>query len=401
MTVLYLGRTNSPRSGYRAFGIKCSSDREAHIYIVGRTGSGKSTLLSLMALQDIVSGRGIAVFDPHGDLVEDLRTKTGDTRCIYLDSPSATWNFNPLERSADTDPALLVAGLIDVFKKLWLDSWGPRLEHLLRNVLATLVQFPQATIGSIPRLLTDKDFRLQVIPHIADPVVKDFWREEFGRYSPGFRSVVVAPLQNKIGAMLTDRRLRTILDCKQSSFNLSEIMDSGGVLLVNLSKGHLGEGPSHLLGSLLVSHIALAGLARAKQSAQDRAPFFVYLDEFQTFATPMLATMLSELRKYKVGLILAHQYLSQLHPLVRDAILGNVGSIILFRVGPEDAPLFAREFEPDLSAEDLLRLPNYHMYLKLMVDGTVTKPFSAITFASFEDLPFTKSDVRRIVSVRV
>lgn len=387
MSVLYLGRTNSPRSGYKAFGIKCSSDREAHIYIVGRTGSGKSTLLSLMALQDIFSGRGIAVFDPHGDLVEDLRTKAGDERCVYLDSPSATWRFNPLECSADTDPSLLVAGLIDVFKKLWLDSWGPRLEHLLRNVLATLVRFPQATIGAIPRLLTDKDFRRQIVPHLSDEVVKSFWKEEFERYSPGFRSVVVAPLQNKIGAMLTDRRLRTILDCQESSFKLSEIMDSGGVLLVNLSKGHLGEGPSHLLGSLLVSHIALAGLARAKQSAKERTPFAVYLDEFGTFATPMLATMLSELRKYKVGLILAHQYLKQLDPAVRDAVLGNVGSIILFRVGPDDAPLLARELEPHLSPEDLLRLPNYHMYLKMMVDGTITKPFSATTFASFEDLP--------------
>lgn len=387
MSVLYLGRTNAPRSGYRPFGLKCSSDRESHIYTVGRTGSGKSTLLSVMALQDIFSGRGIAVFDPHGDLVEDLRAKVGDERCVYLDSPSATWRFNPLERSSHTDPALLVAGLIDVFKKLWLDSWGPRLEHLLRNVLSTLVQFPQATMGSIPRLLNDKDFRLQVIPHIADAVVKDFWREEFGRYSPGFRSVVVAPLQNKIGAILTDRRLRTILDCKESSFSLSEVMDSNGVLLVNLSKGHLGEGPSHLLGSLLVSHIALNGLARAKQPASERTPFFAYLDEFQSQSTPMLATMLSELRKYRVGLILAHQYLKQLDPTVRDAVLGNVGSIILFRVGPEDAPLLAREFEPHLRAEDLLRLPNYHMYLKLMVDGAVTKPFSATTFASFDDLP--------------
>ena len=386
MSVLYLGRTNAPRSGYRAFGIK-QPDRFAHCYIVGRTGTGKSTLLSLMALQDIVSGRGIAVFDPHGDLVEDLRAKAGDKRCVYLDSPSAIWRFNPLERSSDTDPALLVAGLIDVFKKLWLDSWGPRLEHLLRNVLSTLVLFPQATMGSIPRLLNDKDFRLQVIPHIADPVVKDFWREEFGRYSPGFRSVVVAPLQNKVGAILTDRRLRTILDCKESSFNLSELMDSNGVLLVNLSKGHLGEGPSHLLGSLLVSHIALAGLARAKQHEHDRTPFFVYLDEFQAVATPMLAMATSELRKYRTGFVFSHQYLTQLDRAVRDAVLGNVGSIILFRVGPEDAPLLAREFEPHLRAEDLLRLPNYHMYLKLMVDGAVTKPFSATTFASFEDLP--------------
>ena len=385
MSVLYLGRTNAPRSRYRAFGIK-HEDRHAHFYIIGRTGTGKSTLLFLMAGQDILSGNGIAVFDPHGDLVEDLRAKAGDERCVYLDSPSAAWRFNPLERSVDTDPAHLVASLIDVFKKLWLDSWGPRLEHLLRNVLATLVQFPQATIGSIPRLLTDKDFRRQVIPHITDKVVKSFWLDEFARYSPGFRSVVVAPLQNKIGAILTDTRLRTILDCRESSFNLSELMNSEGVLLVNLSKGELGEGPSHLLGSLLVSHIALAGLARAKQLPHERTSFFVYLDEFQTFATPMLATMLSELRKYRVGLILAHQYLSQLDLAVRDAVLGNVGSIILFRVGPEDAPLFAREFDPLLRIEDLLSLPNHHMYLKMMVDGSVTKPFSATTFASFEDL---------------
>ena len=386
MDVLYLGRTNSPRSRYLAFGIR-AADRHAHLYIVGRTGTGKSTLLSLMAWQDITRGTGIAVFDPHGDLVEGLRDNADPKRFVYLDSASAAWRFNPLERSAETEPALLVAGLIDVFKKLWLDSWGPRLEHLLRNVLATLVYFPQATLGAIPRLLADKNFRGRLLPHIADPVVKAFWTEEFGRYSPGFRSVVVAPLQNKIGAVLTDRRLRAILDCRESSFDLSGVMDTRGVLLVNLSKGHLGEGPSHLLGSLLVSHIALRGLERAARPVEERRAFFVYLDEFQTFATPMVATMLSELRKYRVGLVLAHQYLSQLDVVVRDAVLGNVGSMIIFRVGPEDAPLLARELEPVFTAKDLLRLPNYHMYLKLMIDGSIAKPFSATTFASIEEVP--------------
>lgn len=383
--MLYLGRTNSPRSRFRPFGIY-ASDRLTHIYVVGRTGTGKSTLLTLMARQDLQEGTGIAVIDPHGDLVESLCRKNGGNDAIYLDSPAASWQFNLLERREGTDAALLVAGLIDVFAKIWDDSWGPRLEHLLRHVLLTLVEFPRATIGSIPRLLAERHFRNRVIPHIKDAVVRRFWEEEFARYSPGFRGVVVAPLQNKIGALLADPRLRAILDTRSSSFDLAEVMNRGRALLVNLSKGHLGEGPSHLLGSLLVSHMALIGLERAALPTAERRPFFVFLDEFQTFATPMLATMLSELRKYRVGLVLAHQYLSQLEPIVRDAVLGNVGSLIIFRVGPQDAPFLARELTPRFEATDLLRLPNYHMYLKLMVDGRITRPFSATTIPSYADL---------------
>ena len=217
--------------------------------------------------------------------------------------------------------------------------------------------------------------------------MRSFWFDEYNRYSPRFRSVVVAPLQNKIGALLTDKRLRSILTVKKSSFDLREIMDEGKVLLVNLSKGRMGEGPSSLLGSLLVSHLALAGLARADEPEQQRRPFFIYLDEFHTFSTTMLATMLSELRKYKVGMVLANQYLSQLEPEIRDAVLGNVGTVICFRVGAQDAAFLAREMSPVFSADDLLSLPNYHIYVKLMVNGQVSKPFSATTFASVHQIP--------------
>jgi DNA helicase HerA-like ATPase len=386
----YLGLSTF-RARHRPFGIK-PGDRHSHLYLIGRTGTGKSTLLRLLALQDSVNVQGLAVFDPHGDLAEVLVAQSSRHDVIYLDGAQADWHFNPLECADPSRRALLAAGLVDVFQKIWADGWGPRLEHLLRNVLFALLETPGVTLGHVPRLLTDRDFRRPLTSRLSDPIVHRFWKDEFERYSPGFRAVVIAPLQNKIGALLTDPRLRAILTAERSSFDLRTIMDEGKVLLVNLSKGQMGEGPSSLLGSLLVSHIALYGLARAAVPFEERRPFFVYLDEFHTFSTAMLATMLSELRKYRVGLVLANQYLSQLTPEVRDAVLGNVGTLISFRLGAHDAVFMEREFAPVFTATDLLNLPNHHIYLKLMIDGQVSKPFSAKTFASIREVPGFKSE---------
>lgn len=376
------------RARLRPFGLKLL-DRTSHLYTIGRTGTGKSTLLRLLATQDIARRHGLALFDPHGDLAAALHGgQAGSGRTpLYLNGAAGGWHFNPLARPDHTPPALLAACLVDVFQKIWTEEWGPRLEHLLRNVLFALIETPHATLGHVPRLLTNRDYRKAIVSRLRDPVVRTFWTDEFERYSPGFRSVVIAPLQNKVGALLTDPRLRAILTAEQSSFDLRAIMDEGKVLLVNLSKGQMGEGPSSLLGSLLVSHIALLGLARSAVPPEERRPFFVYLDEFHTFSTAMLATMLSELRKYNVGLVLANQYLSQLTPEIRDAVLGNVGTLVCFRVGAQDAPFFERELSPVFTATDLVSLPNHHVYLRLMIDGQVSKPFSARTFASIEEIP--------------
>jgi len=284
-----------------------------------------------------------------------------------------------LANVAPAQRALAAAGLVEVFKKIWSDDWGPRLEHLLRNVVFTLLERPHSSLADIPPLVADRTFRSEVVAEIEDPVVKAFWTNEFDKYSPGFRSVVVAPLQNKIGALLTDPTLRRILTESGEWIDLRRIMDEGKVLLVNLDKGRIGEGPAATLGSLLVSHLALSAVARSDTPESGRRDFAIVLDEFQTFTTLSVATMLDELRKYRVGMVLANQHLSQLDPAIRDAVFGNAGTIISFRVGAADGAFLAREFAPTFSAEDFISLPRYHVYIRLLIDGEPSVPFSATT----------------------
>lgn len=361
-------------------------DRLHHLYIIGRTGVGKSTLLRHLISQDIAAGEGCALLDPHGDLVEAVaRTLPEDRRgeLVYLDVPDRSCHiaFNPFAGVPTERQALVAASLVEAFQKIWSDDWGPRLEHVLRNVCFTLLAVPGSTLALAPVLLSDRKARHRMLGHVENEEVVSFWRDEYDRYSPNFRAVVAAPLQNKLGALLTDPRLKEILTGEKSSFDLREIMDHGKILLVNLSKGRIGEGPATLLGSLLVSAISQAALERAELPEEDRRPFWLYLDEFQTFSTLSLATMLSELRKYKVGLTLAHQYLSQLDPQVRDAALSNAGTLVSFRLGAHDARYLAPEFAPVFEPVDLLSLPNHHIYLRLMIGGEVSKPFSARTLA--------------------
>jgi Type IV secretion-system coupling protein DNA-binding domain len=367
--ITYFARTNHRNQG-RLFGIR-RADRRSHMYAIGKTGTGKSTLLKTLILQDIEHGEGLALFDPHGDLVEEVVAQIPDRRredLIYLDVPGRTpLHFNPFAGVPEDSRALAAAGMVEVFKKLWPDDWGPRLEHLLRNVVFTLLETPGSTFGDIPRLLSDRDYRRSVTRQLANEVVREFWEKEFAGYSGPFRAVVTAPLLNKVGAFLSDPLLYSILTGEQSSFDLRKLMDGGKILLVNLAKGRIGEGPANLLGSLLVSHIALAGLGRADTLQQDRRDFYLYLDEFQTFATLSLATMLSELRKYR------------LEPEIRDAVFGNVGTFISFRVGALDAATIARDLSPTFDSDDLLSLPNFHIYLRLMVGGQLSRAFSAET----------------------
>lgn len=367
----------------RALGIR-QADRLAHTYIIGKTGSGKSTLIETLARQDIAAGRGVALLDPHGDLVERVVASIPEARrrdIIYFNVPNTSkpLAFNPLERTFPFNASLAASGLLEVFKKIWSDSWGPRLEHVLRNALLALMDHPGATLPDILRLIDDKAFRRRIAEQTTNEHVRTFWLREYEGYSWKFRAVIVAPIQNKVGAFLSDPILSRIVTQTKSAFDLRQVMDAGKILLVNLAKGKIGEDSAALLGAMIVTKVGLAGLSRADKPESDRQNFFMYLDEFHTFTTLGIATMLSELRKYRVGLILAHQYVSQLDPQVRDAVLGNTGTIITFRLGAEDAHLLEKEFSPEVSALDLTTLPNYHIYLKVMVDGEVTRPFSAKT----------------------
>ena len=354
------------------------------MYILGKTGTGKSTLLETLVRQDIRIGNGLMLLDPHGDMVECVATTLPETRksdLIYFNvtDTSRPLGFNPMELSPLSNRSLTALNLLEVFKKLWADFWGPRLEHVLRNAFLALMDQPETTLADVLRIVNDKEFRQKVVAETTNDQVRAFWWGEYEHYSPAFRAVVVAPIQNKVGAFLTDPILSRILTQKKSSFDLREVMDRGKILLVNLAKGKIGEDSAALLGALLITKAGIAGLSRADVPEDDRRDFFIFADEFHTFTTLSTASMLSELRKYRVGMVLAHQYISQLDPQVRDAVLGNTGTMITFRLGAADAHTIGKEFAPEVEPLDLMSLPNYEIYLKLMVNGAPTRPFSAET----------------------
>lgn len=369
------------RNDRRVFGIK-NEDRFSHVYIIGKTGTGKSTLIETMEQQDLLAGRGFALIDPHGDLVKRVWESLSDAqreRVIYFNVPDPTqpYGYNPLRQVRPDRIPLAASGLMEALKKVWSEAWGVRMEHILRNALMALLERPDSTLPDILRLFSDQRFRKDVAAGLKNEPVKRFWEKEFERYSFGYRSDGVAPIQNKIGAFLADPVLQRLLTAPKIDLHLRKAMDDGQVLLVNLAKGYIGEDSSTLLGALLVTTLGLAAFTRADQPEASRRDFFVYIDEFQSFTTLALVNMLSELRKYRVGFTIAHQYLHQLEPDIRHAVLGNAGTLISFRVGAEDAPYLAREFEGTFDTLDLIRLENHHIFLKLMIDGMPSKPFSA------------------------
>lgn len=365
-------------------------DRRAHVYVVGKTGTGKSTLLATMLRADLRRGEGLALLDPHGDLVASVAAAVPASRqsdVIYFDvaNDARPLTFNPVEAVAPARRSMAASGMLEAFKKLWPDSWGPRLEHILRHALLAVFELQEATLADVLRLLADDRFRKSATQGIQNPQVRDFWSREYEEYSKRFRTEAIAPIQNKVGAFLADPRLNRILTSPRSSFDLREVMDEGRILLVNLSKGKIGEDAASLLGALLVAQIGVMGLGRSDQREEERRDFYLYLDEFQNFATLSMAGMFAELRKYRVNLILAHQYLGQLEPEVRDAILGNVGTTICFRIGVQDAEKLGREFAPELRVLDLTRQPNHQFVVKLMVDGVTSGPFTGETLQPGED----------------
>lgn len=386
--IAYFARTNV-RQPYRPVGIR-EADRLSHIYVIGKTGTGKSTLLETLIQQDLKCGRGFALIDPHGDLADRVAAAAVSlSRKDFLSIDVADgqrYGYNPLRHVRQDRRPLAASGMLEVMKKMWPDAWGARMEHILRYALLALLDCPAATFPDILRLLTDRAFRQEAIGHSSNEQVGAFWAEEYRGYSPRYRQDSIAPIQNRVGAFLADPRLKRFLTEPEEELRFRDIMDGGKALAINLAKGRLGEDSSNLLGGLLVTTLGLAAFSRADTPEEARRPFVIYVDEFQNFTTLAVANMLAELRKYRVSAVLAHQYLDQIEPDVRHAVLGNAGTVVSFRLGGRDAPHLAREFAPVFDAEDLVALPNHEIYLRLMIDGAPSRPFSATTIRPEEVL---------------
>ncbi len=377
-----IGLTNW-RNNQQPFGIY-DKDRSGHIYAIGKTGVGKSTLLLNMAIADIQQGKGVGIIDPHGDLAETILNYIPHERIadvVYFNATDSDFPiaFNPLHGVHPDHRDLVALGLLSTFKKLWPDFWGPRLDYILKHCLLTLLEFPDATFLDIQPLLTDPSFRNHVLHYVTNPHIIAFWRNEFEKLSPGLRSEAISPILNKMGAFLTSGTLRNIVGQKTRGFRVQQMLDEGKILIVNLAKGKIGEDTSALLGGIILTSIQLAALHRTTKEEHTRRPFYLFVDEAHSFMTLSFADMLSESRKYGLSIFLTHQYIEQLHEDIRAAVFGNVGTMIAFRVGAEDAKYLAKEFYPVFNEEDLITLPKYSIYLKLQIDGATSKPFSALT----------------------
>ncbi|MEK7634536.1 MAG: type IV secretion system DNA-binding domain-containing protein [Patescibacteria group bacterium] len=384
--ITLFGKTNF-RNKERAFGIK-RADRRQHTYIVGKTGTGKSALITNMAIQDIINGHGVCIVDPHGELIETIIKKIPAERLkdvIYFNPIDTEYpiGFNVLEVSDPKYKHLVSSDLMAIFTKIWENVWSARMEYILSNCVLALLDTPGTTLLGIPRILVDKDYRQQIISNIKDPVVKAFWINEYETWRDQFRNEAIVPIQNKVGQFLSTSLIRNIVGQQKSTINIQEIMNSGKIFMVNISKGRIGEDNSALLGAMIITKIQLAAMERVRITEEGRKDFYLYVDEFQNFATESFAAILSEARKYRLNLTIAHQYIGQLvtsaSTKIRDAIFGNVGTMIIFRVGATDAEFLEKELTPEFTIEDMVNLPNYNIYLKLMVDGVTSRPFSALT----------------------
>lgn len=377
-----IGTTNW-RNQNQSFGIK-DADRLGHIYCIGKTGVGKSTLIFNMAIADIEQGKGIGIIDPHGDLAEqiiDYIPKERIEDVIYFNASDSEYPiaFNPFTEVQEQDRYLVAATIVTTLKKLWADSWGPRLEHILRNTLISLTYYSESTLLDIVPMLTNYEFRKKVLYAVPVLSILDFWHKEFEPLSPQLKNEFISPIVNKVGLFTAHPILKNILGQQRSTIDIAWIMNEKKILIVNLSKGVLGEAATALLGSLLVTQFQTASLGRAKRPVNSRTPFYLYIDEVHSFITKSFADILSESRKYGLSIFLTHQYIDQLPEEIHRSILGNVGTLISFRIGNTDATALAPEFSPTFSESDLVSLPRYHIYIKLLIDGTTSKPFSAIT----------------------
>jgi hypothetical protein len=383
--ITFFAKTDARGKGV-TFGIK-AKDRQRHMYVVGKTGMGKSTLLENMAAQDIQNGEGMAFIDPHGSAAETLLEYVPEHRVkdvVYfapfdLDNPIS---FNVMEDVGPDKRHLVVSGLMSTFKKIWVDAWSARMEYILTNALLVLIEYPDTTLLSVNRLFIDKKYREKVVDYCQDPAVKSFWTEEFAGYTDRFAAEALPAIQNKIGQFTGNPLIRNIIGQPHSSFDIRTLMDEKKILIMNLSKGLIGETNANLLGSMLTTRIYLAAMSRADlpvEQMKQMPNFYFYVDEFQSFANATFANILSEARKYHLNLIIAHQYIAQMEEEVRDAVFGNVGTTVSFRVGPFDGEVLETVFAPRFEATDLVNLGFAQIYLTLMIDGIGSQPFSAET----------------------
>ncbi len=383
--ITYFGKTNF-RNRETPFGIK-TDDRRRHMYLIGKTGMGKTTMMENMVIQDIRNGHGLCFIDPHGDSVEKILNYIPNNRIndvIYfnpsdLEFPTA---FNILEAVDSKYKHLVASGLMGVFTKIWANLWSARMEYILNNTVLALLDSPGNTMLGITRMYVDKRYRKKIVDNIKDPIVKAFWTDEFANYNEKYRTEAIAPIQNKVGQFLSSAVIRNIVGQPKSTIDLRSIMDEKKILLLDLSKGKVGEDNSALLGAMIITKLQLAALSRVDIPEKQRNDFYLYVDEFQNFATDSFATILSEARKYRLNLIVGHQYIGQLAPdrnntRIRDAVFGNVGTMVVFRIGAADAEYLETEFDPVFTPNDLVSLPKYHVILKLMIDGVASDPFSA------------------------
>ena len=389
--VTYFGETDS-RGKKIKFGIK-AKDRTRHVYVIGKTGMGKSTLLENMAIQDIQNGEGMAFIDPHGKTAQLLLNYVPPERLndvVYF-APFDVENpisFNVLEDVGVDKRHLVVSGLMSTFKKIWLDTWSARMEYILTNTLLALIEYPGATLLGVNRMLADKEYRKKVVDNVTDVSVKSFWVDEFAKYTERQAAEAVPAIQNKIGQFTANPLIRNIVGQTKSSFDIRKIMDDRKILIINLSKGMVGETNANLLGSMMITKIYLGAMSRAdvhEKNMKALPNFYLYVDEFQSFANESFADILSEARKYKLNLTIAHQYIEQMSDEVRAAVFGNAGTMITFRVGAYDAEVLEKEYAPQFTAEDLVNLGMFQIYLKLMIDGVGSTPFSASSLPPYPE----------------
>ena len=380
--VVLFGKTEF-RGLLQHFGIKID-DRRRHMYIIGKSGMGKSELLKNLAIQDIQDGRGICFMDPHGDLINDLLDYIPQERVkdvIYVNPADMQYPiaFNVLEQVSFDQRHLVADGMMAVFKKIWVDQWSARMEYILNYTILALLEAPGSTLLGINRMLAEKDYRHQVVSQVSDPEVKAFWTQEFAKYNDKYAQEATAAIQNKIGQFVSNSLIRNIVGQTNTSFNMRQAMDQRKIILVDISKGRIGEDASRLLGAMIITKVQLGAMSRVDVPRSERPDFTLLVDEFQNFATASFASILSEARKFNLSLIVAHQYVKQLDEAVADAVFGNVGTIITFRVGAEDAELLEKEFMPEFEGQDLVNLGFRNIYLKLMIDGVTSHAFSAMT----------------------
>lgn len=378
--VSYFARTNF-RNHQKLFGIK-QADRMFHFYCFGKSGSGKTSLLKTLMLQDAEANRGFAFVDVHGDasreINEKLQDRFRDRTIIYFDvtNPELEFGYNPLRSVSFSKRSLVASNILEIFQRQWKSAWGMKMEHILRMILLTLLDQPKAQLSDILKLLHQKSYREQCLVHIQNQDIRTFWLKEFPKYKPND----LLPIMNKLGGFLSHAIVRKILIENKKQLSLRTIIDTKQILIINLAKGQVGADVANILGGLLLTSLASASFSRINILEKDRIPYFLYIDEFQTISgTELIAELLAQVRKFKVGLVLANQFLHQLDPSVRASVLGNVGTIVAFRLGITDAKLMAKEFYPVFKTEDFISLANYSIYLRLMIDGKPSNPFSADT----------------------